>query len=93
MALAQILGIDEDVKLLSQDLIDVTLKARRCIGLSERHLLIFEMAILGAESRLPFVTFLDPDLIIGIGEVRMSEPPQLSAKLFKPLGLGVLASN
>ena len=31
MALAQILGIDENVKLFGQDLIDVILEARRCI--------------------------------------------------------------
>ena len=65
---ARILDIDWDVILinnnknvkgLGKDLINITLEARQSIGLLERYHVIFEIAISDAESRLPFVTFLN----------------------------------
>ncbi len=76
------LGVDEDVievyyhkkiELLCQDLVDVTLKRGWCVGQSKRHDLIFEMAIAGPESRLPFIAFRDPHLMVGIGQIELSE--------------------
>ncbi len=64
----------EDVKLLGQDLVDVTLKCGRCIGQSERHNLVLEMAVAGRKGRLPFVAFPDPHSMIGIGQIELGEP-------------------
>ncbi len=64
----------EDVELLGQDLVDVTLKRGRCIGQSERHDLVFEMAVTGPEGHLPFVTFPDPHSMVGIGQIELGEP-------------------
>ncbi len=76
------LGVDEDVikvhyhdnvKLFCQDLVDITLKYSWCIGQSKRHHLVLEMAIAGLESRLPFIAFPTPYLIVGIGQIELGE--------------------
>ncbi len=64
----------EDVELFGQDLVDVTLKRDRCIGQSERHDLVLEMAVAGPEGRLPFVVFSDPHSMVGIGQIKLGEP-------------------
>ncbi len=83
MLFALTLSVDEDVieihyykdvELLDQDLVDVTLKHGRCIGQSERHDLVFEMAIADPEGRLPFVTFPDPHSMVGIGQIKLHKP-------------------
>ncbi len=62
------LGVDEDVieihyhenvELLCQDLVDVTLKRGRCVSQSKRHDLVLEMAVAGPEGRLPLIAFPD----------------------------------
>ncbi len=63
----------EDVELLGQDLVDVTLKRGRCVGQSERHDLVLEMAVAGPEGRLPFVAFLDPHSMVSIGQIELGE--------------------
>ncbi len=82
MLFALVLSIDEDVikihyyedvKLFGQNLIDITLKRGRYVGQSERHDLVLEMAVAGVEGRLPFVTFPDPHLMIGIGQIELGE--------------------
>ncbi len=76
MLFALTLNVDEDVikihyhenvKLLSQDLIDVTLKRGRYVGQSERHDLVLEMAIAGPKGCLLFVFFPNPYSMVGIG--------------------------
>ncbi len=57
----------ENVEFFGQDLVDLTLKRGRCVGQSEKHDLILEMAIVGCESRLPFNVFPDPHSMVGIG--------------------------
>ena len=61
-----ILSIDEDVikvyyhenvKLLYQDLVDITLKHGLCVGQSKKHDLVLKMAITSLEGRLLFVSF------------------------------------
>ncbi len=64
----------EDVELLDQDLVDVTLKRGRCVGQSERHDLVLEMAIAGPEGRLLFVAFPNPHSMVGIGQIELGEP-------------------
>ncbi len=64
----------EDVELFGQDLVDIALKRGRCIGQSERHDLVLEMAVSGPEGRLPFVAFPDPHSMVGIGQIELGEP-------------------
>ncbi len=79
---ALVLSVDEDVikvhyheniELLCQDLVDITLKRGRSIGQSKRHNLIFEITITGPESRLLFVAFPDPHLMVGIAQIQLGE--------------------
>ncbi len=82
MLFALALSIDEDiikihyykdVELLGQDLVDVTLKRGRCVGQSERHDLVLEMAVAGPEGRLLFIVFPDPHLMVGICQIELGE--------------------
>ncbi len=77
MLFALALSVDEDVieihyykdvELLGQDLVDITLKHGQCVGQSERHDLVLEMAIGGLEGRFPFIAFPDPHSMVGIGQ-------------------------
>ncbi len=68
----------EDVELLGQDLVDVILKRGRCVGQSERHDLVLEMAIVGPEGRLPFVAFSDPHSMVGVSQVELGETSSLT---------------
>ncbi len=79
---ALVFSVDEDVievlyhevvELLYQDLVDVTLQRGRCVGQSERHDLILEMAIAGHEGRLPFIAFPDHHSMVSIGQIELSE--------------------
>ncbi len=82
MLFALTLSVDEDVikihyhenvEFLVQDLGNVTLKRGRCIGQSERHDLVLEIAIAGPEGCLLFIAFLDPHLMISIGQIKLGE--------------------
>ncbi len=82
MLFTLVLSVDEDVieihyyenvELLHQDLVDITLECGRCIGQSERHDLVLEMAIAGPESRLLFIAFPDPHSMVGIGQIELDE--------------------
>ncbi len=82
MLFALALSVDEDVidihhykdvELLGQDLVDVILKCGRCVGQSERHDLVLEMAIVGPEDRLPFIAFPDPHSMVDIGQIKLGE--------------------
>ncbi len=64
----------KDIELLGQDLVDVTLKGGQCVGQSERHDLVLEMAVAGPEGRLLFVTFPDPHSMVGVGQIELGEP-------------------
>ena len=70
------LGVDKDVikvhyhenvKFFCQDLVDIALEYNRYIDQSKRDHLELEMAIADLKSRLPFVSFTNPYLMIGIG--------------------------
>ncbi len=57
----------ENVKLLCQDLINIALERGQWVGQSKKHHLILKMAIMGPKGRLPFVSFPNPHLMVGIG--------------------------
>ncbi len=63
----------ENVELLGQEFVDITLKCDRCVGQSKRHDLILEIAIAGPEGRFSFIAFPDPYSIIGIGQIELGE--------------------
>ena len=63
----------KNVELLGQDLIGVALKRSRCVGQSKRHNLVLEMAIAGLEDHFLFIAFLDPHLMVSIGQIELSE--------------------
>ncbi len=82
MLFALVLSVDEDVieihyykdvELLGQDLVDIALKRGRCVGQFERHNLVLKMAVAGPESRLPFVAFPDPHLMVDVGQIELGE--------------------
>ncbi len=82
MLFALALSINEDVikihnhknvELLCQDLVDITLECSWYIGQTKRHDLVLEVTIAGSESRLPFIAFPDPYLMISIGQVELGE--------------------
>ncbi len=82
MLFAFVFGVDEDVievhydknvKLLCQDLVDITLKYGRCVNQSKRHDLIFKMTIAGPEDRFLFIAFPDLYLMVGIGQIKQGE--------------------
>ncbi len=64
----------EDVELFGQDLVDIALKRGRCIGQSERHDLVLEMAVAGLEGHLLFIAFPDPHLMVSIGQIKLGKP-------------------
>ncbi len=79
---ALILRVDEDVieiyyheniELLGQDLVDITLNHSGCVRLSERHDLILKITIAGLEGRLPFIVFPDCHSMVGIGQIELGE--------------------
>ena len=63
----------KNVKFFYQDLIDAALEHGQCISQSKRYFLVLEMAIAAPEGRLPSIAFLDPYLMIGIGEIELNE--------------------
>ena len=78
MRLTGVFGIDQDIvqiynnkdiKLLSKDLIDVALKGGRSIIKSEKHNLIFKMAVSGPKSCFPFIAFTDSYPIVRISQI------------------------
>ncbi len=75
MLFALVLSVDEDViekhhyenvELLDQDLVDVTLNRGRYIGQSKRYDLVLKIAKVGPEGRFPFIAFPDPHLMVGV---------------------------
>ncbi len=82
MLLAFAFGIDKDVtkvhyhknmELLCQNFIDIALECGRYVGQSKKYHLFLDMAITGPESRLPFIAFLDPHLMVGICQIELGK--------------------
>ncbi len=78
MWLAGVFSIDQDIiqlhhnkeiKLFSKILVDVALKTGGCVGKSEGHYLVLEVAVSGVKGRLPLVTFSNSHLMIGTSEI------------------------
>lgn len=72
---------NEDIKLLYQNLINIILKSVQYIGQSKRHYLVLKMAIAGFENRILFFAFLNPLLIIDIGEIKLDKVSSLAKSI------------
>ena len=82
MSLAWVFGVDEDVievnndkniKFLDQDLVNIALEAGRCVRQPKNHYVILKMAVSSPESRLPFIAFFYPHLMVSTCEVKLDE--------------------
>ncbi len=65
---------NEDIKLFSEDLVNVALKTGGCVGKAKKHYLILEVVVSGAKGRLLFVTFSNPHLVIGTRQIQLGKP-------------------
>ncbi len=65
---------NEDIKLFSENFVDIALKTGACVGKVEGHYLVLEVAVSGAKSRFPFVTFSNPHLMIGTSQIQLGKP-------------------
>lgn len=63
----------KNIKLFSQDFVNILLKYGQYISQSKKHYLVFKMIILDSKNYLSFVTLLNPYLIIGIGKIKLSK--------------------
>ena len=79
----KIIGVDQNVVQINENtyiqeirenIIHKTLKSGRGIGKSEGHNTPLKRAILSAECSFPFITFTDPDKMIGMPDVRFIKP-------------------
>ncbi len=82
-----IFGIDKDIiqvynnkniKLLYQDLIDISLKYSWYIDQLKSHYLIFKIALVGSESCLLFIVFLNLHSMINISEIKLGKISSLA---------------
>ncbi len=83
MELFWILSIDQDViqvyhnkdiKLFSENLIDVALKTSGFVKKAKRHYLVLEVVVSGAKDYLLFVTFSNSHLMIGTSQIQLGKP-------------------
>ncbi len=63
----------ENVELICWDLVDIALERGRCIGKSKRHDLVLKVTIVGLKGRISFIAFLDPHLIVGMGQIELDK--------------------
>ncbi len=68
----------KNVELLGQDILDLILKRGQCVGQSEKHDLVLEMAVAGPESRLSFIVFPDPHSMVEISQIELGEMSKLT---------------
>ena len=64
---------DEDVELLSKDLVDVSLEACWCVRQTERHHLVLKVAVLSPKRSLLLVPFADSHSMVGTDEVELGK--------------------
>ena len=69
---------DENVKLLSKDLVDKSLEACRCVCEPERHHLILKVAVLSPERGLLLISFADSHLMVCTSKVKLGKLPSPS---------------
>ena len=68
----------KNVKFFCQNLVDVALENSRCVGQFKKRHLILEMIIAALKSRLSFIAFFDPYLMVGVGEIELSKTLSLT---------------
>ena len=84
MRMSQIFSVDQyiikiynnkNIKLFSQNLVDIFLENDRSIKEAKGYDLIFKMRVLDQKISLLLITFTNPYLIIGVHQVQLDEPP------------------
>ena len=63
----------KNIKLFCQDLIDIALERGWYIGQSERYHLVLEKPIAALKGYFLFIAFLDPYLMVGIGQIKLNK--------------------
>lgn len=66
------------MKLLSKDIVNVTLEMGGYIGKAKKHYLVLKLAVSGAENSLPLITFSNSHRIIGTSEILPGKPLELA---------------
>ncbi len=83
MGLSWILSIDQDViqvhynkdiKLFSENPVDIDLKTGGCVRKAKGYYLVLKVTVSGVKSRLLFVIFSNPHLIISTGQIQLDKP-------------------
>lgn len=64
---------DEDIELLGQEFVDITLKAGSCFKKPKKYYLVLEMAISSLECCLPFIAFFCPHLIVRTCKIELGK--------------------
>ena len=60
---------DENMKLLGHNLIDIFLKAGRCVRKSKKNYLIFEVALSCSEGGFSVIAFFYPYLVVATSQI------------------------
>ena len=68
----------ENVKLLCQNLVDIALERGWCISQFKKHNLVLEVVIASPEGRFLFVSFPNPHVMVGIGQIKLGELSSLA---------------
>ena len=82
VSLAWILDVDKDVievsndkniEFLNQNLVNIALKAGRCVAEPNRNYLVLEVAVLSPKGCLPFIAIFYPNLMVSTCEVKLGK--------------------
>ena len=64
---------NKNVKLLGQDLIDVTLKGGQYIGEPKKYYLVFKVAVSSLKSCFPSIAFFNPHPMVSTRKIKFDE--------------------
>ncbi len=87
MWLAEVFSIDldiieiyhnQDIKLFSEDLVNITLKPSRCIKKTKRYDLVLEVTVFDMKNCFLFITFSNSYLMIDTSEIQLGKPLSLT---------------
>ena len=67
----------DNVKFLYQNLVDIVLECGWSIDSTKKYYLVLEMTIAGLEGHFLFIAFINPYLIVGIGQIKLRKTSSL----------------
>ncbi len=65
---------NKDIKLNSENLIDIALKISGCVGKAKEYHLVLEVAISGTKGHLSLITFSDSLPMVDTSEIQLGKP-------------------